>query len=102
MKVTYPTGYDLEAATIRFWLDAPDSGPRVEGASATAEDITPAEATPQTVWQLTYAFDADDLTKTGVNRGEFEVDFGGGIKEYYPLHEDVIEVNVVKHPASTP
>lgn len=101
IKVTYDTGYDLSAATVKFWLDAPNGTPRVEGASATPEDITPVGATAQTVWKLTYPFDADDLTDLGRYRGEFEIDFGGGIKEYYPLDNDVVIVSVKQHPAST-
>lgn len=101
VKVTYPTGYDLDPATIRFWLDAPDGTPQVVGESATAEDITPSGATPQTVWKLTYAFGADDLTEIGRHKGEFEVDFGGDIKEYYPTKQDTIQVYVAAHPAST-
>lgn len=103
IKVTYDEGYDLSATTAKFWLDAPDGTPRVEGSTTgvTVEDITPVGATPQTVWKLTYAFDADDLTDLGRYRGEFEIDFGGGISEYYPIKKDVIQVSVVEHPAST-
>lgn len=101
VKVTYPTGYNLAAATIRFWLDAPDGTARVSGATGTATDVTPVSATAQTVWKLSYTFDADDLVGTGSYKGEFEVDFGGEMKEYYPAGKDYIKVSVVEHPAST-
>ncbi len=99
--VTYPTSYDLSAATIKFWLDAPDGTPRVSGAAATAVNVTPTGAAANTVWKLSYTFAAADFIGTGPYKGEFEVDLGGGMKEYYPTEEDYIKVTVVEHPAST-
>lgn len=102
IKVTYPTSYDLSAADVYFWLDAPDGTPQIEGAAAEAEDITPVGATTQTVWLLTYTFALGDLPVIGVYFGEFEVDFGGDFREYYPIGKDRIQVTVLEHPASTP
>lgn len=101
IKVTYPTSYDLSAADIYFWLDDPDGTPKVEGQPAEAEDVTPGGATVQTVWLLSYTFDVSDLATLGVHNGEFEVDFGGGFSEFYPIGKDKLQVGVIEHPAST-
>lgn len=101
IKVTYPTSYDLSAADVYFWLDGPDGTPRVERAAAVAEDVTSGGATTQTAWLLSYTFDEDDLVTLGAHSGEFEVDFGGGFSEYYPINKDKLVVTVVEHPAST-
>lgn len=101
LRVTYPDSYDLSAAAVYFWLDDPDGTPKVERADAEATDITPDTAVAQTVWLLSYTFDEDDLAELGAHGGEFEIDFGGGFSEFYPIGKDKLVVTVVEHPAST-
>lgn len=101
ITATFPDTYDLNVATIRFWMDDAATGAaKIEGAAADLEDVTPVGATDMTVWRMTYEFDADDLDTAGVYLAEFEADFGGGQYRYYPRGADMIQITVKGHPAS--
>ena len=94
VTVTYPEAYNLAAVPIKFWM-----AEKILGQAGTATDITPAGSTAQTVWQLSYAPDADDFDTKGAYFAEFEADFGNGQKRYYPRDSDLI-VEVTDHPAT--
>lgn len=105
IEVTFPVTTDLAGVPVKFYMSTKDwATKKIDGATATATDITPSGAgvTPKTKWRLRYEPDADDFNTAGAKYlAEFEVDFGADQKRYYPVGRDYIEIAVRAHPAAS-